>query len=186
MVQSRASVGSIAAAAPEQARALLEATASTSAPALPQAPSGAAAARAHSGLPVLAARVSTASRERMSSVTLQSLVSASNDVLGQVRGAPAQSATDVPHAKRSARYHCLCCNSTDTGAAPRACRCRARRGLGTLARPHATLPGPRTRAAARACWGWLEGAGPLPNVLLRGAGAALGCGVQYLRGFWVF
>lgn len=25
-------------------------------------------------------------------------------------------------------------------------------------------------------WGWLEGAGPLPNVLLRGAGAALGRG----------
>ena len=88
-VQSRAPVGSTAAAAPEQARALLEASARTSAPAMPQAPSGAVAAAAHSGLPVLAARVSTTSRERLSSVTLQSLVSASNDVLEQVRGAPA-------------------------------------------------------------------------------------------------
>ena len=35
--------------------------------------------------------------------------------------------------------------------APRACRCRVRRGWGTLARPHATLLGPRTRPAARAC-----------------------------------
>ena len=32
-------------------------------------------------------------------------------------------------------------------------------------------------------WGWLEGAGQLPNVLLRGAGAALGCGVKQVQGF---
>ena len=102
-VQSRAPLGSTAAAAPEQARALLEATASTS---VPQAASGAATAAAHSGLPVLAARVSTAPRERLSSVTLQSLVSASNDVLEQVRGAPAQSATDILCTTREARNRC--------------------------------------------------------------------------------
>lgn len=109
-MHSRAPVGSTAAAAPEEARALLEATASTSAPAMPQALSGAAAA-AHSGLPVLAARVSTASRERLSSVTLQSLVSASNDVLEQVCGAPAQSVTATLHAARNTRCRCLCCAS---------------------------------------------------------------------------
>ncbi len=31
-------------------------------------------------------------------------------------------------------------------------------------------------AGGGSVWGWLEGAGPLPNVLLRGAGAALGRG----------
>ena len=39
---------------------------------------------------------------------------------------------------------------------------------------------PHTGRSARV-WGWLEGAGQLPNVLLRGAGAALGCGHTGVR-----
>ena len=40
----------------------------------------------------------------------------------------------------------------------------------------ALLPGGRSARV----WGWLEGAGQLPNVLLRGAGAALGCELNQL------
>ncbi|KAK9845291.1 hypothetical protein WJX81_002548 [Elliptochloris bilobata] len=45
-------------------------------------------------------------------------------------------------------------------------------GAGACETAEGLLPGARSAKV----WGWLEGAGPLPNVLLRGAGAALGRG----------